>query len=452
MNVKYSKRILLLLLIFYVCINIISLRSGGIYLSGDAVGYYQLALNLMEGHGFSRCDSEPYLPDAVRTPMYPLFMLIFLALFGRSFPLFFITLAQSFLAILILLILKKICDVMDTSKTKVSSLWAVLIFGLSPGFINSILILYSEILLLFSLASAVLFFILLEKEINKSKKTILSIPMGFTLGIMILVKPIMQIVAFFILFYFIIKKRFKETVLILITFIMTMSPWLWRNYRTFGRIDISCTDDFNIYAYTARPLVSPQEFNLYTEEGLPLDFSNTQNTQKLCPATIGWLDFYHAEQYKHVGIMIIKDHWKKYAFKAITNLIDFPLERGPNIATKIFNLDYKKYKLVQLRSKIIDFKFIMILIGAAYDFIYRLIFYGFAALGLGYSLLKKGNFHKSLYILFLFLSLAFILTVSFIMIDDFDQWRLILPGQFLMMFFIPFAVDQISKKLKFQIS
>ena len=39
----------------------------------DARGYHQIALNLLDGHGFSLNSEPPWLPDAIRTPAYPLF-------------------------------------------------------------------------------------------------------------------------------------------------------------------------------------------------------------------------------------------------------------------------------------------------------------------------------------------------------------------------------------------
>src|SRR5215467_5749266 len=37
----------------------------------DSLDYQRLAVNLIEGHGFSRDSSAPYRPDILRTPAYP---------------------------------------------------------------------------------------------------------------------------------------------------------------------------------------------------------------------------------------------------------------------------------------------------------------------------------------------------------------------------------------------
>lgn len=49
-----------------------SLPPGAPIWSVDAQGYHALALNLLNGHGFSLNTAAPFLPDAIRTPLYPL--------------------------------------------------------------------------------------------------------------------------------------------------------------------------------------------------------------------------------------------------------------------------------------------------------------------------------------------------------------------------------------------
>lgn len=44
--------------------------------STDAWGYHRLALNLERGNGFSLNRQAPFVPDSVRTPLYPLFLLL----------------------------------------------------------------------------------------------------------------------------------------------------------------------------------------------------------------------------------------------------------------------------------------------------------------------------------------------------------------------------------------
>ncbi len=54
------------------------------YLQTDAIGYHQLAQNLVQGHGFSRDSAPPYRPDNFRTPIYPLTLAAVYRLFDRE--------------------------------------------------------------------------------------------------------------------------------------------------------------------------------------------------------------------------------------------------------------------------------------------------------------------------------------------------------------------------------
>jgi len=60
----------------------LSLPAEAALANVDARGYHQLALNLMQGHGFSLRAEGPYVSDSVRAPTYPLFIAGLYALFG----------------------------------------------------------------------------------------------------------------------------------------------------------------------------------------------------------------------------------------------------------------------------------------------------------------------------------------------------------------------------------
>jgi len=52
--------------------------------STDAWGYHRLALNMDQGHGFSLRRQAPYVPESVRTPLYPAFLLLVRRSLGSS--------------------------------------------------------------------------------------------------------------------------------------------------------------------------------------------------------------------------------------------------------------------------------------------------------------------------------------------------------------------------------
>jgi hypothetical protein len=70
-----------LLALFVVAVGIrllyvSSLPADSPIASVDAWGYHRLALNLAEGNGFSLRRAAPFVPDSVRTPLFPLFLLL----------------------------------------------------------------------------------------------------------------------------------------------------------------------------------------------------------------------------------------------------------------------------------------------------------------------------------------------------------------------------------------
>jgi 4-amino-4-deoxy-L-arabinose transferase-like glycosyltransferase len=60
-----------------------SIPQEAVVESVDAKGYDRLARNLRAGHGLSLRDAPPYLPDGLRTPLYPLFIATVYTLAGE---------------------------------------------------------------------------------------------------------------------------------------------------------------------------------------------------------------------------------------------------------------------------------------------------------------------------------------------------------------------------------
>ena len=52
--------------------------------TGDSPEYVRLAGNIVHGHGFSQDSMPPYRPDVLRTPVYPMFLALPLAVLGSS--------------------------------------------------------------------------------------------------------------------------------------------------------------------------------------------------------------------------------------------------------------------------------------------------------------------------------------------------------------------------------
>jgi hypothetical protein len=51
----------------------------------DSPSYYSIALNLVDGNGYSSRTSAPYTPNISRTPTYPFFLAFLFEIFGKNF-------------------------------------------------------------------------------------------------------------------------------------------------------------------------------------------------------------------------------------------------------------------------------------------------------------------------------------------------------------------------------
>ena len=438
-------KFLLGFLVFYFIISFSAWHFGGIRISGDAIGYFQIAENLQAGNGFSRCDSPPYLPDSSRTPVYPLFVLFFRQVFGGHFSLLAIVLAQAFVAGATLIIIKKALESMSLPLMPHATAAAVAFFGVSPTFIDAIITAYAEILLLFLLAVLLLLLVKILGDGSRKSALLKAALIGVVLGIMTLTKPVCQFLPVIPVAILAVKKRMKECGLILAGFLLVIIPWVWRNHSVFGKADISSIDEFNLCVFTARPLIGPVEYQDYQRQAGILE--NADN-QLINAAKIGYFNFSLGARYKACGLTIIKDHWKQYVGKALVNLIDFPLRRGSNIVTRVLNIDSKKYRGLPMEARLRDPTSLAVIVGAAGEMLYRVLFYIFCLLGITLVFRSRPFFSNASLVLALLTGVYFIFLVSVTQIDDFDQARLILPGHLALTFFLPFGIGFMVKRIK----
>ncbi|MFZ2052749.1 MAG: glycosyltransferase family 39 protein [Candidatus Aminicenantales bacterium] len=433
----------LLALYFVTCL--LAWNFGGIRVSGDAIGYFQLAENLKAENGFSRCDSPPFLPDSSRTPIYPLFILFFMAVFGSHFSPLVIVLAQAALASLALVMIKKALDKIGAFPITQAAAFAVVFLGISPTFIDAILMAYSEILLLFFAAVLLLQLVKFFGQKSRQRAFLNAALIGIILGIMTLTKPICQFMPLVLIGLLASRKRLRESGLLLAGFLLAVSPWLWRNYSVFGRADISSIDDYNICEYTARPLLSTSEYKDYQQiSGILalVDDKSVGATQ------LGYFSFSHGDRYRHCGLSIIKDHWKAYTKKALVNLLDFPFSRGSNILTRVFALDYKAYRELPWEARMKNPRALAVFAGASWELLYRSLFYILCLLGIYQAFRSRRLFTDNALVLALLTALYFIVIISVTQLDDFDQNRLILPAQLALTFFLPFGIGTAAGRLR----
>lgn len=240
-------------MIFFVWTRVQFGEAGFLY-HGDSVGYLNLAKNLMYHHVFSREDIAPFLPDFLRTPVYPAFIALFYGIFKTISG---VIIAQNIIgastSVLIYCLGKKIFS-------RIAGLAAAIFFIFEPNMAYWSNELLSETLFVFLLTLGLFLF---AKFISGRKISVL-ISSAVILGLAILTRPI-AILAPFILaafLYVFLRKifSFRKILILIIIYSLTcgivLAPWLIRNKIVFNTFSLSnqgaiAICDLNTNAYLA---------------------------------------------------------------------------------------------------------------------------------------------------------------------------------------------------------
>lgn len=208
---------------------------------GDAWEYDLLARNILNSGSFSLNPGGP--PDARRTPLYPLFIALSYFLFGQnaSVAVIFQILLSSLSVVFMFLIGEKLLD------EKIAFI-AALLFAADPLHLFLSQVLLTETLFTFLLLLATYF------AIERGKPGYLL--SGAFLGLSALTRPVaLYLIPLYLLFFLFerepLKNRIRGSLLALLAFAITLSPWLLRNYRHFGRFSLSSLTGYNLYFYNA---------------------------------------------------------------------------------------------------------------------------------------------------------------------------------------------------------
>lgn len=198
--------------------------------------YFVISENLLHGHGYSCNLTAPYTLNSIRPPVQPFFLASLYLLLGTYWvPL----LIQILLGSLVPLLGMRIAEFV-TRRPKVV-LAVGLLLAIEPVSILFSIIFYSEtiftVLLLYSL-------ICLFRYLQEKRQMFLWAS-GFLLGLATLTKPTSEflpiVFALCVLWHFrtTMRTAFAPVGVFLAVFLITLSPWLIRNYHTFGVLGVS---------------------------------------------------------------------------------------------------------------------------------------------------------------------------------------------------------------------
>jgi len=226
--VKVDRFFLLFIPLLTLIIGLGYLSFGPVFSSGgDFLSYEAVALNILNGNGFSYNGIDPMVGDA---PAYPLFLAGIYKVFGHSHD------AVRIVQILLLAGIGIMTYLASRRHLKLSGalsgLAAVLVV-VWPYFILYTTLLLTETFYAFFLMLGVFF--LLEFNQSFSKKT--GVISGLAMTVAALARPIALFLPFWSAFFgFLLKRKkeiFKKQLLIILVCLAVLSPWTIRNFIQF---------------------------------------------------------------------------------------------------------------------------------------------------------------------------------------------------------------------------
>jgi|GEM_PF-1058194 len=217
----------------------------------DGSQYIAIANNLLAGNGFSLRVEPPYIADTIRTPIYPGFLVAVMHVAGSphaSLPI--VLVLGTFISLAGMVVAR--------SLTEDRRMWVAtgLILSLDPNLWYYSFILGSEGVFLPLVAAGIAG----AFEAFRKKSWKLAIVAGALTGLAALARPIVQFVpilfAVTILAFWFRQPNLRKTALkmaggFVLAYFVTVSPWLIRNYHSFGVWDYSNVGWFNFYTRVA---------------------------------------------------------------------------------------------------------------------------------------------------------------------------------------------------------
>ncbi|MEK6715213.1 MAG: glycosyltransferase family 39 protein [Candidatus Omnitrophota bacterium] len=220
-------QILLILSITIGLIYCLFFPSGKI--DGDEFEYNIIAKNLAEHNAFSMAEYPPFDPTNKREPLYPFFLSLIYRVFRGSF--FAVMIAQAFIfSLTVIFIYSFISKIADNKSAFYSSIFVTV----CPPLANYTSYILSEALFIFLLVV----FVYISTMMRAHQTNKLFVASGVMLGLLTLCKAHMLYFFPFLILCIIISKWGKNIILpillVTVAFLITLAPWLGRNYYLFN--------------------------------------------------------------------------------------------------------------------------------------------------------------------------------------------------------------------------
>lgn len=264
--------------------------------------YYEMGENIINGNGFSSDTHPPFTPNPIRVPIYPYFLATILWIFKSRLA---IAIIQGIISTLIPIFSYLLVRRIFTSPT--IAFVTGLFLAIEPfTALVSITMLTETIFTVFWLLFIYFFFDFLH---DKTYKSLLF--SGLFFGIACLTRP-----NILLLFIFTIgfiwwrfrtewtKELFFKSALWGMVIVVIISPWIYRNYRTFNKITFSAHISDNLYLYLVPSVLA-------LEKKIPFEQART--------------DFYAEEGITDINDILKPTNSQKYTQHAISILSEHPV-------------------------------------------------------------------------------------------------------------------------------
>jgi hypothetical protein len=248
--------------------------------SGDAPGYLQLAANLLDHGVFSQSAAAPFLPDAFRTPGYPLFLVLIFVAAGQS--VLAVAAAQSLLHALTGVLIFRLGE-KEFGSVRIGVI-AALIWSVAP-----LPAIFAGILLTEIVFTAVFLMLLWLLSTPSLLRTAAG---GILLGAGILIRPI-AILLWPALLPAVcrdsnIRRALGKCALFSATLAAVLAPWLYRNFLEFGEPSLASVQGHNFLYYNAAGYIALRDgLNLSEARDAAVEeYQKYLQAENLHPATL----------------------------------------------------------------------------------------------------------------------------------------------------------------------
>ncbi len=249
--------------VFPLAIFLIMAVSAALWLpkyGGGAVDveYQQIAINMLDGHGFSLGGER----TMAREPFYPFFLFLNYKIFGvHNYLIYF----EQFLLLLLICFFtyKLAVKFFGGAVAKI----AVLAVAIHPLFVIYAVNMSSEMAAAF-LVSFSCFFFVKSLEGEKLRSSFLA---GAGLALLVLTKTIFIFIPFFLVLFYFFRPSDKKLAKILIfffAFFILILPWVYRNHVYFGKWGITERGGAVVYLHALRGGLDNAQFKNYAISAL----------------------------------------------------------------------------------------------------------------------------------------------------------------------------------------